>query len=159
LWSCDMTVECWDELDIYRDITRRVLDEFWRFVDTCLSWYFYVRGRYFVKAHGHLYAIQTLHWLSKKIKSDELSIEWDHLRCGSVLYDLPQSVRWQTICFPHKNCYYRGRKLSRWFIDHKIPFFVRDRVPLAWHRKNDQIFEVERIWWQQTLQYCFDLLF
>lgn len=127
LWDVERVL---DALWIYTNISYRFLKELFLFFQQA-SWTKQCRGRTFFNCHWSTYWFQ---WLRSQLSSQntflrrlakEKSPFWKILKEELFLF-----WTWATICYPENSYLVKWKKLNKWYINQKIPVFLRTHLPV-----------------------------
>ncbi len=116
---------------IYVNIWTSLLQEMHGFFQK-KSWMFYKKWRLFYCSHASIYAISVINdeWSDLDVCLPVLPLS------KNILFQLTQKQRWEREpvwgerSYPKKDMRYKGKKLSKRYINQKIPVFLRKHLPV-----------------------------
>ncbi len=139
-----------DYLGIYKNTSQAMLYDFFNFFTKKDSWYKYLNWFYFFLNYWKIYIInaEKFFWNKKLYNTILIKETWKY---NFFWYDLSINKYdlWGFLRFPKDSDRYKGKSLNKYFINNKIPFFIRKFTPVLeknWEIK--KIFKINIEKWQ-----------
>lgn len=120
------------KLWIYQNITRNLLDEFYKFISTSTAWYKYLQWVYFFKSHSQLFLIKWKDdfWQKHIEEQKKITKLWEYKIWWFEINISDKGLEWWIIRFPKQWDKYRWKSLSKYLLNKKIPIFWRNFIPV-----------------------------
>ncbi|MBS8122148.1 tRNA lysidine(34) synthetase TilS [Candidatus Vampirococcus lugosii] len=119
-----------DEFNLYKNISSRLIDEFYNFFVNVSSGYKYLGGIYFLKSYNKIYIYKGK---NKFWEQDYSNISQKINKIGKINFygyniHIDNKKIGYNIRFPNKNDIYGNKKFNLYLKKNKYPFFIRNLV-------------------------------
>lgn len=131
--SADVLLKVLKKFNISSNVQKKTLDELVHFFASSKQWYKYINGVYFFLSHGKIYIIKAKENFWQKYIEKSLIIDklWE-LKIGKEIINIQdKKFIWLEVRYPKLGDKIGSKSWSKYCINHKIPLFWRNFVPIV----------------------------